>query len=118
MEVLNEGGPVKITPKILSIPPYISTSWSNISSIHLRNHSQMVFSLKDGSQVEIPNMAQGDIDEIFQAHANFSESDSFLPKSLFDNSLSLSIPIKADGSTLDPLNAHMQHVDGRVAVLV
>ena len=58
---------MKITPKILSIPPYISTGWNHITSIHVRN-SLLVISLGNGTQVEIPNLAQNEIDEIFQAH--------------------------------------------------
>lgn len=99
---------MKITPKILSIPPYISASWSNISSIHLRG-AIIIISLNDGAQIEIPNMAQSDIDEIFQAHANFSETENTLPKNLIDHSLSFSLPIKSDDMTVDALGAQMQH---------
>jgi hypothetical protein len=100
---------MKITPRILSIPPYVSTSWGNISSLHIRENSLLVISLNDGTQIEVPNMAQEEIDAIFQAHATFSEMEtSSLPKGI-DNSLSFSIPIKSDGTTLDALGSHMQH---------
>ena len=100
---------MKITPKILSIPPYLSTSWNNVSSIHVREKSLLVISLNDGTQIEIPNMAEQEIDAIFQAHATFSETETSLPRDFMDNSLSFSIPIKSDGATLDTLGANMQH---------
>lgn len=100
---------MKITPKILSIPPYVSTSWGNISAIHVREKSLLIVSLNDGTQIEIPNMEEGEIDAIFQAHAAFSEMDTFLPKELIDSSLSFSIPIKSEGGTLDALGTHLQH---------
>lgn len=99
---------MKITPKILSIPPYLSTSWNNIASLQLRDSFILLITLKCGTQVEIPSLAQSDIDEIFQAHANFSESEPSLFKG-FDKSFTFSLPMKADGSLLDPLNAGMQH---------
>ena len=107
---------MKITPKILSIPPYLSTSWSNISSIHLSEKSGkslIIIALNDNAQVEIPDMSQSEIDDLFQAHANFSEAaaekSSLLPKGLIDSSFSFSIPMKSDGSNLDSLGTHMQH---------
>lgn len=104
---------MKITPRILSIPPYVSTQWSNISSIHVQNKEGLpvlILTLNDSAQIEIPNMAQSEIDEIFQAHAHFSESEMSLPKNLIDNSFSFSLPIKQDdGATIDPFGAHLQH---------
>lgn len=101
---------MKITPKILSIPPYLSTHWSNIASLQLRSKNErslLMITLNDGSQVEIPSMSQGDIDEIFQAHANFSEGET----SLLKNSLSFTLPLKStdEGAIIDPLSATMQH---------
>jgi hypothetical protein len=103
---------MKISPKILSIPPYISTGWNNISTIHLRtNEGKPVLTiiLQDGVQVEIPNMAQSDIDEIFQAHANFSEGENFPSPHLMNPSFSLGIPIKPDGITIESFASQMQH---------
>lgn len=101
---------MKITPKILSIPPYLSTNWSNIASLQLRSKNErslLIITLNDGAQIEIPSMAQSDIDEIFQAHANFSEGETPLLK----NSLSFTLPLKStdEGAIIDPLNATMQH---------
>lgn len=104
---------MKITQKVLSIPPYLSTTWSNIASLQLRSkndRSLLMITLNDGTQVEIPSMGQSDIDEIFQAHANYSEGEPSLLKSL-DHSLSFSLPFKStdEGAILDPLSAQMQH---------
>lgn len=103
---------MKITPKILSIPPYISTSWSNVASIHLRDKAEkaiVIISLNDGAQIEIPNMDQRDIDEIFKAHANFSEIENTIPKNLIDSSFSFSLPIKSGDMSLEALGGQMQH---------
>ncbi|HSX13764.1 MAG TPA: hypothetical protein VLE96_05020 [Chlamydiales bacterium] len=102
---------MKITPRLLSIPPYLSTSWSNISSIQLQSKNErslLIVTLKCGTQVEIPSMAQSDIDEIFQAHAAFHDGE---PASLLKNSLSFTLPLKSteEGAVIDPLNATMQH---------
>lgn len=103
---------MKITPKLLSIPPYISTAWGNISSLHIKEKdgiSHLSISLNDGIQVEIPNLPQQEIDSIFQAHAEFSSCETILPKSLIDNSFSFSLPIKTEGSMIESLGSQMQH---------
>jgi hypothetical protein len=101
---------MKITPKILHIPPFISTSWDQISSLYLQTKSgvpHLVIVLRDGALVEVPHLAQREIDEIFQAHANFSEGPS--PSSFLDSPFSLKIPMSFDGSMLDSLASHLQH---------
>lgn len=105
---------MKITPEILSIPPFVSTKWSNIVAIRVRkgiDSPLLIITLNDGSQTEIPDLEQRQIDEIFQAHAHFSSKDASAPKTngLFDSSLSLSLPIKPDGVMIDPLSTQLQH---------
>ena len=101
---------MKITPEILSIPPFISTKWSNVSSIRVdASKGLLIITLADGSQVEIPNLEQRYIDEIFQVHAQHSEKDANPGKGLFDNAFSFSLPMKADGGMLDPLSSQLQH---------
>lgn len=101
---------MKITPKILHIPPFISTSWDQITSLYLQTKSgfpHLAIVLRDGILIEVPNLTQREIDEVFQAHANFSEGPS--PLSLLDSAFSFSIPMKLDGSMLDSLTSHLQH---------
>ena len=104
--------PLKLTAKLLSIPPYISTSWSNVSSLYLKKKGTkmvLAIALQDGGGAEIPNLSQSELDAIFEAHTKFSEEKTTLPKELLDNSLSFQLPIKTDGSMLDSLGSHMQH---------
>lgn len=66
---------MKITPKILSIPPYISTSWSQIRTLYVREKNLVIY-LADGVTVAIPNLSSEEIEAIFAAHAAFSEKTS------------------------------------------
>lgn len=102
---------MKITSKLLSIPPYISASWSNIASLYVRKEEseiKLIVTLQDSTQIEIPHLAQGEVDAIFEAHAKFSELESH-PSNLLDGDLNFGIPFKLDSSTLDSFNPTMQH---------
>lgn len=63
---------MKINQKIFSIPPYISTCWSNVSALHM-NGMMLVVSLIDGKTIEIPGLTPPVIEGIFAMHANFLE---------------------------------------------
>lgn len=63
-----------INQKILSIPPYISTAWDNVVSLHMKGGHLMV-SLKDGEVIAIPNLSGEQIEQIFSFHSKFLESD-------------------------------------------
>lgn len=65
---------IKITPKGLSIPPYVSTHWSKIQSLHLKGHALCV-SLQNGESLLIPNLPQEILQQIFQAHALFLDQE-------------------------------------------
>jgi len=94
---------MKITSKVLSIPPYISTTWGNVSSLHVKEELgtyRLIVLLKDGPQVEIPNLDRGAIDAIFNAHAQFTEERALetLPRKVVEDSpISFSLPLKGDG---------------------
>lgn len=67
---------MKISPKILSIPPYISTSWNNIASLHLENQSNndvLIITLHSGARIEVPNLEAPLIETIFSAHVHYLE---------------------------------------------
>ena len=64
---------MKITDTIISIPPYISTSWDNISSLHMED-AALVFTLLDGKRISIQNLSSEVIEQVFSAHASFLES--------------------------------------------
>ncbi|MEM7174521.1 MAG: hypothetical protein AAF443_01130 [Chlamydiota bacterium] len=66
----------KINRKILSLPPYLSTSWKNISLLHMKEEgsiSILVVTLQSGSTIEIPNLDAETIKEVFLAHSQFLE---------------------------------------------
>src|SRR5262245_39843293 len=69
---------MKITDKIISIPPYISTSWDKVSSLHLSDDN-FIITLKDGTRVTVPHLAQETLQEIYTAHASFLEQQGTKP---------------------------------------
>ena len=102
---------MKISAQILSIPPYLSTSWKNVSSIHANPDGEkfkLIVILHNGIQVVIPSLDQATVDRIFDAHVRYS-SLSEMPQ-LPPNSIS--IPIGAnneEGGGVDMLNSTSQH---------
>ena len=67
---------IKINEKILSIPPYISTNWSSIASIHMKEE-QLYVILLDDTEISLPGLQMDVIERIFTCHAAYLESDSF-----------------------------------------
>jgi len=102
-----------VNRKVLSIPPYISTSWKNISSLHLEEkHDRfaLVVLLNNGSKIEVPSLDQKMIDKIFAYHAKFVEEEAENAPSLKDNSMmSLGIPFKLGIDQFDSIGSAMQH---------
>ncbi len=100
---------MKITSSTLSIPPYVSTTWKNIASLHAQPQGSLytlIIILQNRVQIEIPDLDKETIEKIFEAHALAEEMQ--LPKSPFENPFSFSIPVKAD-KTFDALTTSMQH---------
>ena len=63
---------MKITSRILSIPPYLSTTWKNISSLYVNAEEDrltLVVRLQNQIQVEVPGLSKELIHEIFEAHS-------------------------------------------------
>lgn len=74
---------MKINSKVLSIPPFISTSWENVSSLHMdENKTTLIIALKTGNKVTIPNLPGHVIDEVFSAHTEFLEHQSHTPNNI------------------------------------
>lgn len=101
---------MKITPSILSIPPYLSTSWKNILSLHALPEAgglfKLVVILTNKLRIVIPSMDKDAIDSIFEAHANYSTAEEKPPKP--------QTPFKSDFfggplATADLLGSQMQH---------
>lgn len=94
---------MKITSKILSIPPYLSTTWKNVASLSVRPEGglfTLIVGLQDMTRIEIPALNQEMVDEIFEAHARSNEVEGQSP---LDSPFSLSVPMLSDGGGLAPL---------------
>ena len=116
---------MKINPKILSIPPYISTSWKNIASLHIENQSSMivlVVTLLSGARIEVPHLEPAMMEAVFAAHARFLEqeerpqSNKLPPKSPIgfltgqeQQILSMELPIKGGVMNMENFGMLLQH---------
>lgn len=70
---------MKLSKRMLSLPPYLSTPWSNVVSLRLKSEGGasgtiLVIQLSDGALVEVPRLSQETLDQIFAAHAEFLEA--------------------------------------------
>lgn len=104
---------IKITDKTLSIPPYISTSWSRIAALHMKG-GILAITLVDGDTVHIPNLNSDAINQIFQHHALYLEKEqtqSSLDFSKSKNPIEQEEPAirLAFGTSLEGLGNMMQH---------
>jgi hypothetical protein len=69
---------MKINPQILSIPPYISTGWKNIASLHVERGLDffvLIVTLLNGARIEVPHLEPSMIEAAFAAHARFLEQE-------------------------------------------
>ncbi|MBS0626394.1 MAG: hypothetical protein JSS32_10120 [Verrucomicrobia bacterium] len=102
---------MKITEKTLNIPPYISTAWSDISSLHSKldplGRQMLIVTLRNMAQVEIPNLDERSLKEIFDTFARHKEQEGSVPKPFF-SPINFSIPMKK-GSPIDSLGSSMAH---------
>lgn len=106
---------IKVTDKILSIPPHISTSWSRIAALHVKG-GVLAITLIGGEIVQIPNLDSETIQLIFQHHAVYLEKEQ--SSGLAHNDLSKlknwigqdepSIRL-AFGSSVEGIEGMMQH---------
>lgn len=64
---------MRITPKILSIPPYLSASWSQINAMYMKDEVLMI-RLSDGTTIAVPGLKPQEIEAVFAAHSTFIET--------------------------------------------
>lgn len=118
---------MKISHKIISIPPYISTHWKNVLSIHTIEESILVVTLADGDAVYIPDLSPEQISQVFKAHTAYLEemenehspSDKKNPRSQIENQFTAFIqsafgaesgqPFQMSFSNLDNIQNVLQH---------
>ncbi len=65
-----------ITDKILSLPPYLSTSWKDVVSLQIETHPfghALIIELVTGSKVKVPNLEKHIIEKMFTIHAKVIE---------------------------------------------
>jgi len=106
---------MKITSKILNIPPYLSTTWKNIVSLQTAEKdgvSFLIVLLQNKTKVEIPNLDGATIEQIFNAHALSLEQDSStsIENAIYGPfTMKLPMPFNSDSSTIDSLASSLQH---------
>ncbi|NGX39259.1 MAG: hypothetical protein KR126chlam1_00582 [Chlamydiae bacterium] len=69
---------MKINRKILSIPPYISTSWKNVVSLHKKETQEsltLMITLVNGSTIEVPHLEKPVLESVFAAHEKHLENE-------------------------------------------
>lgn len=104
---------MKITKKILSIPPYISTSWKNISALHV-HEGQLLITLLSGATIELPELDADFLEQIFHAHAEHLESLSEIakkpkPEMRPDSDLAFAMPFKFGIEGLEGMGNVFEH---------
>lgn len=102
---------MRINDKILSIPPYISTTWTNIVSLRM-NQSTLEITLLGGQCISIKELPTEIIETIFEAHANYLESQDQITHrspSVKGGISEMDIPIRMGFSTMDHLGTALQH---------
>lgn len=115
---------MKINNKIFSLPPHISTNWSNVRALHMKG-TTLVVNLTDGEFIEIPGLDPSLIENIFNTHASFMERQSsgvsinqtqgrFIPPftQMLVNAPAdhrIDIPFRLGVGTFDEIGSVMQH---------
>jgi len=114
---------MKINDKILSLPPYISTSWDQVSTLRMKgNH--LSITLKGGDSIDIPTLTSETIEKIFKAHADYLELETqenysktkenlsfnkqLLAQTLFTQD-TRDLPFRFGISGMEGMNAVLQH---------
>ena len=97
---------MKINNQILSLPPYISTSWKNVNSLSVDLSGNLIILLHSNAKIIIPNLEKSVINVIFDAHAKYIEQETS-PKKGGDFLGSPFLKIGAEG--IESLGSAMQH---------
>ncbi|OJU82522.1 MAG: hypothetical protein BGO10_10285 [Chlamydia sp. 32-24] len=116
---------MKINDKILSIPPYLSTSWENVRALQFRDEV-LVIHLKDSESIQIPGLTKETVEQIFHIHSEYLEhqhldtskkepnlfsNPSLLSQDLSDSPVKLGFGFDAFGSPLQHNPDHMNAPD-------
>ena len=88
---------MKITPRILSIPPYLSVTWAQVRAIYTKE-GILTVSLTDGAVISVPNLTPEEIETVFNAHSNFAADQSGRKQELPSPTVQASSPQAAQSS--------------------
>jgi hypothetical protein len=103
---------MKITTKIISIPPYISTSWDKIAALHTE-HELLVITLNNATRIEIPHLENAIIQTLFATHAAYLEqtltSSPSIKPSLSKIEELFTTPLKIMFGTMESAAEALQH---------
>jgi hypothetical protein len=97
---------MKITPTLLSIPPYISTPWENVAALHAEGDTLFV-DLIHGPRVEIPHLPAHVLESAFASHAAHLEQKR--PSTPSQEFQAFTFPLPLNGEGLEQLGASLQH---------
>lgn len=70
---------MKINQKMLNIPPYISTSWKNITALYVDNQENkpvLNITLLNGTCIQIPDLQSCVLEAVFSMHSQYLEQES------------------------------------------
>ncbi len=74
---------IKMTSKLLSIPPYLSTNWGEVSALQIAQDEHgfpvLLVTLKHGEEVAIPNLPSPMLAAAFELHARSLEKQAEVP---------------------------------------
>lgn len=111
---------MKINSKIINIPPFISTSWENIASLHMKG-AVLAVVLSNGDTIHVPGLAPSTVELIFAAHAAYLEEATHQKQMPTSGNLFMSamtgeqgeqigeFPVQFGFSTLDGMTAALKH---------
>ncbi|MCI5053063.1 MAG: hypothetical protein MRY21_08035 [Simkaniaceae bacterium] len=94
---------MKINSKVLSIPPYISTAWENVASLHVEpanNAHTLIVDLISGQRLEIPQLDHKTIQLVFEGHEKFLEQKG---------NATPQMPFQIGGEGMAEMSSAMQH---------
>lgn len=98
---------MKINQQILSIPPYISTSWDEVQSIFL-DKDGLIILLKNNLKIRIPIKDDTLLNQVFEGHRKYLETKTLPPKP--KDSISFGFPLNLPKfEDIDSLGAAMRH---------
>lgn len=104
---------IKINDKMISFPPYISTTWDHVKSLRMEKdilgHEVLVIALHDDTSVRIPNLDEKILSTIFSAHLRSIEAKTEVKAMSAEKPFFFDMPMRLGFSALDGLGNILQH---------